>query len=108
MLDDFPARKRIARIIPWGYKISAHDPNWIEPVLIEVQIFYKALDYLRTCSYIEVAKWMTVKSGRSITDVGLAKVVKKIKLNRARRYETTRRVKKRKLNIVERRLPTQA
>ena len=108
MFEDFPARKRKARVIPWGYKVSTHDPDWLEPIITEVQAFDRGLQYLKTCSYEQVAKWLSVKTGRYISQPGLLYMVKKIKLERARRYESTRKVKKRQLRIVERELPAQA
>ena len=108
MLDDFPAKKRIAHTIPWGYRQSKHDPDWLEPVLSEVQLFMQAIQYLKTCSYKETAHWLSVKSGRYISPVGLMKKVKRIKLERSRKYETNRKVAKRQLRIVERELPAQA
>lgn len=110
MVDDFQPRKRKARTIPWGYKVSKHDPWWLEPVLFEVQCFYKGLQYLKTCSYEQVSKWLTVKTGRYLSEIGLRKIVKKIKLERSRQYETARpkKVKLTPGRLIERQFPTEA
>ena len=68
--------KRKARTIPFGYKLS-EDTNYIEPVELELQALEKAKEYLKTCSYREVAIWLTKTTGRYISYVGLRKRVKR-------------------------------
>ncbi len=107
MLDDFPPKKRIAKTIPWGYRRSKHDKDWLVPIPTEVQLFQQAMQYLKTCSLEETAKWLSIKSGRYISHVGLQKKLKRIKLERTRKYEENRKAEKRKLRIIERELPAQ-
>ena len=68
--------KRKARTIPFGYKL-ADDPDYIEPVQEELDALEEAKQYLNNCSYREVARWLTQKTGRSITHTGLKKIVDK-------------------------------
>jgi len=66
--------KRKARTIPFGYKLS-DDPNYLEPVQEELDALKEAKEYLNNCSYREVARWLTQKTGRSITHTGLRKII---------------------------------
>ena len=68
--------KRKARTIPFGYKLS-EDTDYIEPIELELQALEKAKEYLKTCSLREVAIWLTKKTGRYISYVGLRKRVKR-------------------------------
>ena len=66
--------KRKARTIPFGYKL-AEDPDYIEPIESELEALEEAKKFLKTCSYREVAIWLTRKTGRYISYVGLRKRV---------------------------------
>ena len=66
--------KRKARTIPFGYKL-AEDPDYIEPIESELKALEEAKEFLKTCSYREVAIWLTRKTGRYISYVGLRKRV---------------------------------
>ena len=67
--------KRKARTIPFGYKL-AEDTNYIEPIESELEALEKAKEYLKTCSYREVAEWLHRTAGRYISHVGLRKRIK--------------------------------
>ena len=67
--------KRKARTIPFGYKL-AEDTDYIEPIESELEALEKAKEYLKTCSLREVAIWLTRKTGRYISYVGLRKRIK--------------------------------
>ena len=62
--------KRKARTIPFGYKIS-EDTDFIESVDSELEALQEAKNYLKTCSYREVAQWLHRKTGRYLSHVGL-------------------------------------
>ena len=79
--------KRKARTIPFGYKLS-EDIDYIEPVDSELQALEQAKIYLKTCSYREVAKWLTAKTGRYISYVGLNKRVKRDSTSEAKENST--------------------
>ena len=66
--------KRKARTIPFGYKLS-EDTDYIEPVQEELDALEEAKEYLNNCSYREVARWVTQKTGRTITHTGLKKII---------------------------------
>ena len=66
--------KRKARTIPFGYKLS-EDTDFIEPVDSELQALQEAKNYLKTCSYREVAQWLHRKTGRYLSHVGLKRRV---------------------------------
>ena len=74
--------KRKARTIPFGYKIS-DDTNFIESVDSELEALQEAKNYLKTCSYREVAQWLHRKTGRYLSHVGLKRRVIRDKTSEA-------------------------
>ena len=67
---------RIARTIPFGYKID-ETGEYLLPIEEELKALEEAKNYLKTCSLREVAIWLTRKTGRYISYVGLNKRVKR-------------------------------
>jgi hypothetical protein len=80
--------KRKARTIPFGYKLS-EDTDYIEPIESELEALEKAKEYLKTCSLREVAIWLTRKTGRYISYVGLKKRVKRDTASKAKEESQT-------------------
>ena len=68
--------KKRSRTIPFGFKLS-EDANYLELIESELEALEKAKEYLKTCSLREVAIWLTRKTGRYISYVGLNKRVKR-------------------------------
>ena len=65
---------RKSRVIPFGYKVDNTEKLLI-PILFELDALEEAKNYLKTCSYREVAKWLHRKTNRYISYVGLKKRV---------------------------------
>ena len=70
-------KKRVARTIPFGYKINEQDDKLLEPIPEELEAIEQAKNYIKSCSYREVAGWMERKTGRYISAPGLMKVLKR-------------------------------
>ena len=68
-------RKRIARTVPFGYKVSEQDDKLLEPIQEELEAIEQAKQYIKSCSYREVAGWMEKKTGRYISAPGLRKAL---------------------------------
>jgi len=64
---------RIARTIPFGYKLNEEDPDLLDPIPYELEAIEVARKYVKQYSYREVANWLTTKTGREISHVGLRK-----------------------------------
>ena len=64
---------RIARIIPFGYEKSEEDPDILNPIPYELEAIEMARKYVKQYSYRQVANWVTKKTGRVISHVGLRK-----------------------------------
>lgn len=64
---------RIARIVPFGYKINEEDSNLLDPIPFELEAIEVARQYVKQYSYRQVANWITTKTGRDISHVGLRK-----------------------------------
>ena len=64
---------RIARTIPFGYTINEEDNELLDPVPYELEAIDLARKYVKQYSYREVANWLTTKTGREISHVGLRK-----------------------------------
>ena len=67
--------KKLSRVIPFGFKES-EEQGFIESIPVEIEALDKAKNYLKTCSYREVAEWLHRKTGRYISHVGLRKRIK--------------------------------
>ena len=72
-----PKRRLRSRTIPFGYKVSEEEEKMLETVPEELEALKEAEQYLENCSYQEVATWVTNKTGRPITGMGLRKVLKR-------------------------------
>lgn len=70
ILLGLPVNKSRDRI-PWGY---IQDPKYktnLLPNINALRLLYKAKEYLKTCSFLEVARWLSIETGASITHEGL-------------------------------------
>ena len=70
-------KKRVSRTIPFGYKASEEVDKLLEPIQEELEAIEQAKQYIKSCSYREVAGWMERKTGRYISAPGLMKVLKR-------------------------------
>ena len=61
--------------IPFGYKLDDSNTKILHPIPEELEAYRKAKDYLQSCSYREVATWLSAKTGRKISAQGLRKKV---------------------------------
>ena len=64
---------RIARIIPFGYKINETDKELLDPIPYELEALELARKYVKQYSLRQVANWLTTKTGRQISHIGLRK-----------------------------------
>jgi len=64
---------RIARIVPFGYKINKEDQDLLDHIPYELEAIELARKYTKQYSYREIANWLTKKTGREISHVGLRK-----------------------------------
>ena len=64
---------RIARTVPFGYKLNEQDPDILDPIPTELDLLEKARSHVNQYSYREVANWLSTNTGRSISHVGLRK-----------------------------------
>ena len=64
---------RIARTVPFGYKLNDEDPDILDPIPTELDLLEKARSYVNQYSYREVANWLSTNSARYISHVGLRK-----------------------------------
>ena len=68
--------KKLGRVIPFGYKESA-EHGFLEQIPEEIAALEEAKNYLKTCSYREVAEWLHRKTGKYISHVGLRQRIKR-------------------------------
>ncbi len=94
--EEYVSIPRIARTIPFGYKVDPEDPDMLLPIDSELRALEKAKKYLEQYSYREVAAWLSRHTGRVITFSGLKKRIDSEQSNKrrastlrewARRYE---------------------
>lgn len=82
---------RLARTIPFGYKVDEEDEGWLQPIPLELEALEKAKKYLKQYSSRQVAAWLTTVTGREISHVGLLKRVKNEQSNK-RKSSTYRKL----------------
>ena len=64
---------RIARTVPFGYKINEDDKELLDPIPYELEALVLARKYIKQYSLRQVANWLTTKTGRQISHIGLRK-----------------------------------
>ena len=64
---------RIARTIPFGYMINKDDKELLDPIPYELEALELARKYIKQYSLRQVANWLTTKTGRDISHIGLRK-----------------------------------
>ena len=77
---------RVARTVPFGYKVDETDEDFLLPIQEELELLEKAKQHLIQYSYREVANWLSKESGRYISHVGLKK---RIDIERKRKKAAT-------------------
>ena len=83
--EDWLPIPRISKTIPFGYIEHETDDDLLMPIIEELEALELAKDYLKEYSYREVARWLSDKSGRQISHVGLRKRVQIEKKRKQRR-----------------------
>jgi hypothetical protein len=73
---EWVALPRIARTIPFGYEVDEEDDKILRPIESELDALVEAKKHLKTYSYREVANWLSKRTGRRISHVGLMKRVR--------------------------------
>ena len=64
---------RIARTVPFGYKVNEKDSELLDPIPYELEAIELARKHIKQYSFRQVANWLTTKTGREISHVGLRK-----------------------------------
>ena len=64
---------RIARTIPFGYRVNEKDIELLDPIPFELEAIEIARKHVKQYSFRQVANWLTTKTGREISHVGLRK-----------------------------------
>ena len=80
--------KKLGRVIPFGYKES-EEQGYLEQIPEEIAALEEAKNYLKTCSYREVAEWLHRKTGRYISHVGLKKRISRNSTSQAQEENST-------------------
>ncbi len=68
---------RISRTIPFGYEVHEDDEDILVPIIEELEALELAKEYLKEYSYREVAGWLSDRTGREISHIGLRKRIQK-------------------------------
>jgi len=82
---------KIARVIPFGYELDKDNESLLQPISFELDCLDAAKDHIKQYSYRQVANWLTNKTGRTISHVGLMKRIKNGKQNQ-NKVRTLRRI----------------
>lgn len=85
---------RVSRIVPFGYEPHPDDPDILLPVEKELLLLEEAKKHLKNYSLRDVAAWLSTRSGRSISHVGLSNRVK-AEQTQAKEFIDSKRLAKR-------------
>ena len=65
-----------ARVIPYGYKVSEINPNYLEPIELELKALEKAKEYIKSgYTYRATQDWLMHATGRKISNCGFYKLI---------------------------------
>jgi len=81
---------RISRTIPFGYKVHEKDQDLLVPIIEELEALELAKEYLKEYSYRDVSRWLSDRTGRQISHIGLRKRIRieKQRKSKAATYKT--------------------
>ena len=81
---------RISRTIPFGYKVHEEDQDLLVPIIEELEALELAKEYLKEYSYRDVSRWLSDRTGREISHIGLRKRIRieKQRKSKAATYKT--------------------
>ena len=71
--DEWVSIPRIARTVPFGYKLDENDSSILRPIPQELDSLEQARQHIKQYSYREVANWLSTRTERYISHVGLRK-----------------------------------
>jgi hypothetical protein len=77
---------RIARTVPFGYELDEGDDKVLLPIETELNALSEAKKHLKKYSYREVSNWLSTRTGRYISHVGL---MKRVRNERKRKNKAT-------------------
>ena len=71
--EEWVSIPRIARTVPFGYKLDENDSYILRPISEQLDVLEQARKYIKQYSYREVANWLSTRTERYISHVGLRK-----------------------------------
>jgi len=77
---------RISRTVPFGYELDEDDDKVLLPIETELNALSEAKKHLKKYSYREVSNWLSTRTGRYISHVGL---MKRVRNERKRKNKAT-------------------
>lgn len=70
-MSDYKPKRRVSRVIPFGWAVDEHDDKLLQPVSKELDALEEAMKYLRSSSYREVCRWLVATTERYISHKSL-------------------------------------
>ncbi len=71
--DEWVSIPRIARTVPFGYRLDENDSSILRPIPQQLDALEQARQHIKQYSYREVANWLSTRTERYISHVGLRK-----------------------------------
>ena len=71
--EEWVSIPRIARTVPFGYKLDEDDSGILRPIPEQLDALEQARKYIKQYSYREVSNWLSTRTNRYISHVGLRK-----------------------------------
>lgn len=75
--NNYGVKRRVARIVPFGYKAHPDNKEYLVPVPLELEALKKARDFIKeNYTWRSVREWVQKATGRKISLMGLYKIIK--------------------------------
>jgi len=72
-------RRRISRVVPFGYQLAEHDDKLMLEIPQELEALREAIAYVKEgiLSLREASTWLESETGRKLSHIGLYKIINK-------------------------------
>ena len=71
--EEWVSIPRIARTVPFGYELDKDDSDILRPIPQQLDALEQARQHIKQYSYREVSNWLSTRTERYISHVGLRK-----------------------------------
>ena len=89
-MTEIQYKRKLGSTVPFGWELVGESKDLLRSIPEQQELLEQAKGYTKGSSLREVAKWLSAKSGRSISHVALYKMLKKDESERNRKAANIR------------------